>query len=146
MGRLVKIQSISDVITNSSSEVYLIAATEKFKEAFKGFENCFDAIFLTEEDIKKYLIEKNIWEIESDLDNVDIIDHNPLADYTLMDTLESIGKTKEEIVEFFFPIYKPLLGYAIWTQEDTYRWDPLINYINDKTRDHDKDTVEFARY
>ena len=146
MGRLVKIQSISDVITNSSSEVYLIAATEKFKEAFKGFENYFDAIFLTEEDIKKYLIEKNIWEIESDLDNVDIIDHNPLADYNLMDTLESIGKTKEEIVEFFFPIYKPLLGYAIWTQEDTYRWDPLINYINDKTRDHDKDTVEFARY
>lgn len=146
MGRLVKIQSISDVITNSSSEVYLIAATEKFKEAFKGFENYFDAIFLTEEDIKKYLIEKNIWEIESDLDNVDIIDHNPLADYNLMNTLESIGKTKEEIVEFFFPIYKPLLGYAIWTQEDTYRWDPLINYINDKTRDHDKDTVEFARY
>lgn len=146
MGRLVKIQSISDVITNSSSEVYLIAATEKFKEAFKGFENCFDVIFLTEEDIKKYLIEKNIWEIESDLDNVDIIDHNPLADYNLMNTLESIGKTKEEIVEFFFPIYKPLLGYAIWTQEDTYRWDPLINYINDKTRDHDKDTVEFARY
>lgn len=146
MGRLVKIQSISDVITNSSSEVYLIAATEKFKEAFKGFENCFNVIFLTEEDIKKYLIEKNIWEIESDLDNVDIIDHNPLADYNLMDTLESIGKTKEEIVEFFFPIYKPLLGYAIWTQEDTYRWDPLINYINDKTRDHDKDTVEFARY
>ena len=40
MGKLVKIQSISDVITNSSSEVYLMATTEKFKEAFKGFENC----------------------------------------------------------------------------------------------------------
>ena len=146
MGRLVKIQSISDVITNSSSEVYLIAATEKFKEAFKGFENYFDAIFLTEEDIKKYLIEKNEWDIESDLDNIDIIDHNPLANYELMDTLGDIGKTKEEIVEFFFPIYKPLLGYAIWTQEDTYRWDPLINYINDKTRDYDKDTVKIARY
>ena len=145
MGRLVKIQSISDVITNSSSEVYLIAATEKFKEAFKGFENHFDAIFLTEEDIRKYLIEKDIWEIESDLDNIDIIDHNPLADYNLMDTLESIGKTKEEIVEFFFPIYKPLVGYAIWTQEDTYRWDPLVNYINDKTR-KDEDTVQIARY
>ena len=141
MGRLVKIQSISDVITNSSSEVYLIAATEKFKEAFKGFENCFDVIFLTEEDIKKYLIEKNIWEIESDLDYVDIIDHNPLADFNLMDSLENIGKTKEEIVEFFFPVYKPLLGYAIWTQEDTYRWDPLVNYINDKTR-KDEDTIE----
>ena len=146
MGRLVKIQSISDVITNSSSEVYLIAATEKFKEAFKGFENCFDAIFLTEEDIKKYLIEKDIWEIESDLGNIDIIDHNPLANYELMDTLEDIGKTKEEIIDFFFPVYKPLLGYAIWTQEDTYRWDPLINYINDKTRDYDKDTVKIARY
>ena len=127
---LVKILSISDVITNSSSEVYLMATTEKFKEAFKGFENYFNAIFLTEEDIKKYLIEKDIWEIESDLDNIDIIDHNPLADFNLMDTLKSIGKTKEEIVEFFFPIYKPLLGYAIWTQEDTYRWDPLINYID----------------
>ena len=142
MGRLVKIQSISDVITNSSSEVYLMATTEKFKEAFKGFENCFSAIFLTEEDIKKYLIEKDIWEIESDLDYVDIIDHNPLADYCLMDTLENIGKTKEEIVEFFFPIYKPLLGYAIWIQEDTYRWNPLINYINDKTRENEKDTIE----
>lgn len=141
MGRLVKIQSISDVITNSSSEVYLMATTEKFKEAFKGFEKYFRAIFLTEEDIKKYLIEKDIWEIESDLDYVDIIDHNPLADFNLMDSLENIGKTKEEIVEFFFPVYKPLLGYAIWTQEDTYRWDPLVNYINDKTR-KDEDTIE----
>lgn len=141
MGRLVKIQSISDVITNSSSEVYLMATTEKFKEAFKGFEKYFRAIFLTEEDIKKYLIEKDIWEIESDLDYVDIIDHNPLADFNLMDSLKGIGKTKEEIVEFFFPVYKPLLGYAIWTQEDTYRWDPLVNYINDKTR-KDEDTIE----
>ena len=141
MGRLVKIQSISDVITNSSSEVYLMATTEKFKEAFKGFEKYFRAIFLTEEDIKKYLIEKDIWEIESDLDYVDIIDHNPLADFNLMDSLENIGKTKEEIVEFFFPVYKPLLGYAIWTQEDTYRWDPLVNYINDKTR-KDEDSIE----
>lgn len=146
MGRLVKIQSISDVITNSSSEVYLMAVTDKFRESFKGFESYFRAMFLTEEDIKKYLLEKSIWEIEEELDNVDIINHNPLANYELMDTLEDIGKTKEEIIEFFFPIYKPLLGYAIWTQEDTYRWDPLINYINDKTRDHDKDTVEFARY
>lgn len=146
MGRLVKIQSISDVITNSSSEVYLMAVTDKFRESFKGFEGYFRAMFLTEEDIKKYLLEKSIWEIEEELDNVDIINHNPLANYELIDTLEDIGKTKEEIVEFFFPIYKPLLGYAIWTQEDTYRWDPLINYINDKTRDHDKDTVEFARY
>lgn len=141
MGRLVKIQSISDVITNSSSEVYLMATTEKFKEAFKGFEKYFRAIFLTEEDIKKYLLEKDIWEIESDLDYVDIIDHNPLADFNLMDSLENIGKTKEEIVEFFFPVYKPLLGYAIRTQEDTYRWDPLVNYINDKTR-KDEDTIE----
>ena len=141
MGKLVKIQSISDVITNSSSEVYLMATTEKFKEAFKGFEKYFRAIFLTEEDIKKYLIEKDIWEIESDLDYVDIIDHNPLADFNLMDALENIGKTKEEIVEFFFPVYKPLLGHAIWTQEDSYRWDPLVNYINDKTR-KDEDTIE----
>lgn len=143
MGKLVKIQSISDIITNSSSEVYLMAVTEKFKETFKGFENYFSAIFLTEEDIKKYLIEKDIWEIESDLDYVDIINHNPLANFDLMDTLEDIGKTKEEIVEFFFPIYKPLLGYAIWTQEDTYRWDPLVNYINDKTR-KDEDTVKIT--
>lgn len=141
MGRLVKIQSISDVITNSSSEVYLMATTEKFKEAFKGFEKYFRAIFLTEEDIKKYLIEKDIWEIESDLGEVDIIQSNPLGDYYLLNTLENIGKTKEEIVEFFFPVYKPLLGYAIWTQEDTYRWDPLVNYINDKTR-KDEDTIE----
>ena len=118
-----------------------MATTEKFKEAFKGFEKYFRAIFLTEEDIKKYLIEKDIWEIESDLDYVDIIDHNPLADFNLMDALENIGKTKEEIVEFFFPVSKPLLGHAIWTQEDSYRWDPLVNYINDKTR-KDEDTIE----
>ena len=77
--KLVKIKSISGVITNSSTEIYLFQVTDHFKEFFKGSEKYFNVIFLTEEDIKKYLLENDTWRIESDLDYVDIINSNPLG-------------------------------------------------------------------
>ena len=138
---LVKIQSISDIITNSSSEVFCIKATENFQKAFKGFENLFDAIFLTEEDIRKYLIESERWKIESDLDEV--VDYNPLGSWDLWNYVDSTGRTKEETVDFFLPAYKDLLGYAILKKEDNYYCEKLNNYIKEN---RDKDGEEIRKY
>lgn len=142
MGRLVKIQSLSDLITNSSSEVYLCKVTENFKNTFKGLEKAFSAIFFTEEDIKKYLLEKERWELE-DLDEV--LKYNPLSNYELWDWCEEAAeRTKEEIIDFFFPAYKCLLGYALFSREDTYEWDVFDDYLKNRNKDEDK--VAHARY
>ena len=141
MGQLVKIQSVSDVITNSSSEVYCIKATETFKETFKGSENLFSAIFLTEQDIKNYLLESDYWEIESTLE--DVLENNPLGDSGLWDYAEDAGRTKEEVIDFFFPCYKCLLGYAIFTCEDTYNWDLLKTFIGEN-KDKDGEEILYA--
>ena len=126
--KLVKIKSISGVITNSSTEIYLFQVTDHFKEFFKGSEKYFNVIFLTEEDIKKYLLENDMWRIESDLDYVDIINSNPLGNDYFVSVCEELGKTKEEIVEFCFPLYKPLLGYALLTKSDDWTWDKIGEY------------------
>lgn len=138
---LVKIQSISDIITNSSSEVFCIKTTENFQKAFKGFENLFDAIFLTEEDIRKYLIESERWKIECDLDEV--VDYNPLGSWDLWNCIDSTGRTKEETVDFFLPAYKDLLGYAILRKDDNYNCEKLNNYIKEN---RDKDGEEIRKY
>lgn len=126
--KLVKIKSISGVITNSSTEIYLFQVTDHFKEFFKGSEKYFDVIFLTEEDIKKYLLENDTWRIESDLDYVDIINSNPLGNGYFVSICEELGKTKEEIVEFCFSLYKPLLGHALLKKDDTWEWDKIREY------------------
>lgn len=120
----VKIQSVSDVITNSSSEVFLTKVTENFKKAFTEDDHkYFDAIILNEEDLKKWICEKDYWQLE-ELD--EIVDNNPL--FNIYDELEKCGKTLEEAFEFFKNCYTPLIGYAIFTCEDTYNWNKLINY------------------
>ena len=139
MGKLVKIQSLSDLITNSSSEVYLCKVTENFKNTFKGLEKEFSAIFFTEEDIKKYLLESERWKLEEELDN--ILTYNPLGDCNLWDWCkDAAGRTKEEIVDFFFPAYKCLLGYALFEREDTYEWDVFDDYLKNRNKDEDKIT------
>lgn len=120
----IKIQSVSDVITNSSSEVFLTKVTDNFKKVFTEEDHkYFDVIILNEEDLKKWICEKDHWELES-LD--ELVDHNPL--YHIYDTLEDCGKTIEEAFEFFKDCYTPLIGYAIFTCEDTYSWSKLENY------------------
>lgn len=142
---LVKIQSISDIITNSSSEVFCIKVTDNFRNAFKGFEKYFTAIFLTEQDIKDYLIKAEAWNIESDIEESPLMEgfYSPLSDYNVLDVCNQIGKTKEEIVDFFYPAYKHLLGYAIYSCEDTYDWDKLNNYIKEN-KDRDGEDIMYA--
>lgn len=136
--KLVKIKNISGVITNSSTEVYLFQVTDHFKEFFKGLEGYFKVIFLTEEDIRKYLLENDMWVIESDLDYVDVIKSNPLGNNFFLNVCEDLGKTREEIVEFCFPLYKPLLGYALLKKDDTWEWDKIREYCETGNPDVDK--------
>lgn len=123
----VKIQSVSDVITNSSSEVFLTKITENFKKAFTEDDHkYFDAIILNEDDLKKWICEKSYWELE-ELD--ELVDYNPL--FNIYNDLEKCGKTIEEAFEFFKSCYTPLIGYAILVREDCCRWDKLINYYKE---------------
>ena len=66
--QLIKIKSITDVITNSSTEVFLLKNDTAFKEFNNSLETLHaDYIFETEEDVKEYLSESykgNLYEYD----------------------------------------------------------------------------------
>ena len=129
MKRLVKIQSISDIITNSSSEVFVAKINEDFKEFFKGCENLFDAVFYTIEDVKEFCCKSNTY-ILSDLFD-EVLDRNPLGDYNIMDMMEDLGKTKEEVFDFFRKCYEPLVGYAVEEHDNCQCNSKLKDYLKE---------------
>lgn len=117
---LVSIQSISDIITNSSSEVFLTDNKDDIEILDKaGIEY---VKFDTEEDIKNYLFlgEHSLFELD------DLIDRNPFGDYFLMKDLLKYH-TKEEIWEFFKPFYLILLGNAYVNVDRDYYYRKLEN-------------------
>lgn len=128
MRKLVKIQSISDIITNSSSEVFVAKINEDFKEFFKGCENLFDAVFYTIDDVKKFCCESDTWQLE--IFN-EVLDKNPLGDWKIMDMMEDLGKTREEVFDFFKKYYEPLVGYAIESHDDCQCNNKLEDYLKE---------------
>ena len=82
--KLIKIKSISDAITNSSTEVFLVKNDDKFKEFSKDFRYVLPCtVFATEEDVKKYFEEYyNYSSCCYDAEWLsDFLDANPFANY-----------------------------------------------------------------
>lgn len=124
---LFDIQSQSDIITNSSTEVFLLSnengAVEELITAF--LPNChrWVTVFRTEEDVKNYLVEHfNSYDEEiSSLS--ECLEFNPLL--TINDSwnfdpvlMEKYGFTPEKIVDFFFEPYRELVGKAMLSFAD----------------------------
>ena len=136
--KIINIQSVSDIITNSSTEVFVMNSnTDSFKELMGQFMNPvgqYMEVFPTENDVKQYLIE-HFWDCYDSLEIFDdFIDVNPiklLASELYFDK-EKFVKTIniETLVNALFPAYQDLVGKAILTfEDDCYYPDAIDMFI-----------------
>jgi hypothetical protein len=148
--KILNIQSVSDIITNSSSEVFVINAENS---AVKEFINTIGErdksyyldIFETEDDVKKFLV-NNIfhYDVLSDIDG--FIEKNVLktiADYHYpLSNLEEKGVSIEKMVEIFLPLYSCLVGKVVLNFEDDCGYPSWIDDIISFSRKNN--LIEFS--
>ena len=121
------IQSFSDLITNSSSEVFVSLPNEDLINILKdwGIEyKCYN----TEEELRK-AVKENPWDFEG------ITIYNPYQDYCVLENLLKV-KTDDQIWEFFKDCYIGLIGKIIVDVDRDYLYckhrdfdDSIYNYI-----------------
>lgn len=122
---LLKIKSITDVITNSSTEVFLLKNTNAFKELNDSLRSLkADYIFDSEEGLKEYLSDayNDVYYKYDYLSS--FLDSNPLANYDFVNIVKNeLKKSFDETWEFVKSCYLPLIGYAVISVEDSYLSD-----------------------
>lgn len=101
---LIQIQSISDIITNSSSEVFISASNEELLKILKDWGIEYKC-YTTEEELRK-AVEDAPWDFD------EITTYNPYNSYNLMEDLREM-KSPDSIWEFFKQFYIELLGKII---------------------------------
>lgn len=130
MVRLYKISSVSDVITNSSSEVFVPKLDDKFKEIIKKLEFMDFYIFETKEDVKNFVLE-SITPDKNDYIDCDMLaylfecgflnfiyeDSFSFRDF-LIYCYDKLNKTPQDIYDFLSPVFEPLIGHAYDIIED----------------------------
>ena len=140
---LLNIQSQSDIITNSSTEVFILnnensAVEELMNELLKTCKH-WVKVLKTEEDVKQYLLD-NFDAYGDGLEEIDdMLDFNPLLhlnDHWTFDPakMEEYGFTREKLVDFFFEPYKKLVGKAILSFADDCGVPDEIWYFTDAVR------------
>ena len=150
-----KIRSKSDVITNSSSEVFCFKIDSlEYKELKELIPEIEFTEFKTWDDIRNYVTSKEYW--EWDLTKYAQCTHGkgavePKFDFyggyqymDFRDDLRFAGKTDDEIWEFFKFGYENVLGlayYTIYEGEKQPQWkDKYWDWVIEKDR---KETKEF---
>lgn len=118
--KILDIQSVSDIITNSSSEVFIINTNnDSLLELINPLDNdesgAYSYRYLkTEEDVKIFLQELINDDTISDL--TEYLTNNPLAllfyDYTIKD-FEKMGVNVNKLLDSFMPVYNKLVGKVI---------------------------------
>ena len=98
------IQSFSDIITNSSSEVFISAPNEELMKILKDWGIWYKC-YNTEEELRK-AVEEDPWDFD------EITTYNPYYNYNLMEELREM-KSSDSIWEFFKQFYTGLLGKVI---------------------------------
>ena len=122
------IQSFSDIITNSSSEVFVSYPNEELLKILEdwGIEyKCYN----TEEELRK-AVEEHPWDFD------DITTHNPYYTYTLIEDLREM-KSADSIWEFFKQFYIGLLGKIIV--------DVDRDYLYRKHQESDKNIFDYVK-
>ena len=118
------IQSISDLITNSSSEVFLFETNDALRSFFKenkffgGIATTFDTI----EDVKKFVMEQS-YEVEV-LDLLSVVKYTGCDWGCLYDSIKDY-KTPDEIFDFFKFKFEDLVGKTIVQIDNNYS-DELV--------------------
>lgn len=139
-----KIKNISDVITNSSNEVFCFKTDDPF---YFEVKNKIPEIEFTEfntfEDIRKYVTSKYYY--EWDLYNFSQNTHGekdciPLFDFygnqECKSFVEFSEKTEDEIWEFFKDGYKNLLGYSFYKIDEGCHPSWLKKYNELESKNH----------
>ena len=116
------IQSFSDIITNSSSEVFISAPNEELINILKEW-GIWHKCYNTEEELRK-AVEEDPWDFD------EITTYNPYYNYNLMEELREM-KSSDSIWEFFKQFYTGLLGKIIVDVDRDYlyrkQYDTGIN-------------------
>ena len=116
------IQSFSDIITNSSSEVFISAPNEELMKILEDWGIWYKC-YTTEEELRK-AVEEDPWDFE------EITTYNPYYNYNLMEELREM-KSSDSIWEFFKQFYTGLLGKVIVDVDRDYlyrkQYDTGIN-------------------
>lgn len=97
------IQSFSDIITNSSSEVFVSSSSNELLQALKELNIDYDC-YHNEEELRK-AVEENPWDFD------EIVEFNPYREWWL-DDIKS-RKTCDELWDFFKIFYTDLIGKII---------------------------------
>ena len=116
------IQSFSDIITNSSSEVFISAPNKELMKILKDWGIWYKC-YNTEEELRK-AVEEDPWDFD------EITTYNPYYNYNLMEELREM-KSSDSIWEFFKQFYTGLLGKIIVDVDRDYlyrkQYDTGIN-------------------
>lgn len=116
------IQSFSDIITNSSSEVFISAPNEELMKILEDWGIWYKC-YTTEEELRK-AVEEDPWDFD------EITTYNPYYNYNLMEELREM-KNSDSIWEFFKQFYTGLLGKVIVDVDRDYlyrkQYDTGIN-------------------
>ena len=97
------VQSFSDIITNSSSEVFVSSSSDELLQALKELNIDYDC-YHNEEELRK-AVEEDSWDFD------EIVEFNPYRQWWF-DDIKS-RKTCDELWDFFKVFYMDLIGKII---------------------------------
>ena len=97
------IQSFSDIITNSSSEVFVSSSSDELLQALKELNIDYDC-YHNEEELRK-AVEENYWDVD------EVVVFNTYGEWWIADI--KARKTCDELWEFFKSFYIDLIGKII---------------------------------
>ena len=104
------IQSFSDIITNSSSEVFVSSSSDELLQALKELNIDYDC-YHNEEELRK-AVEENYWDFD------EVVEFNPYGEWWFADI--KARKTCDELWEFFKSFYIDLIGKIIINVDRDY--------------------------
>ena len=111
------IQSFSDIITNSSSEVFVSSSSDELLQALKELNIDYDC-YHNEEELRK-AVEENSWDFD------EIVEFNPYREWWF-DEIKS-RKTCDEVWNFFKSFYMDLIGKVIVDVDRDYLYTKQSN-------------------
>ena len=115
---LIPIQTFSDIITNSSSEVYISEKNEKLIKTLKA--NGIYYYDFTDEAVLRDFVENQFYEL------YDVVEYNPYADFDLRDGFRK-HYTEDQMWETLKPFYKQLFGKVYINIDRDYLFELEVN-------------------
>lgn len=115
---LIPVQTFSDIITNSSSEVYISEKNEKLIKTLKA--NGIYYYDFTDEAVLREFVENQFYEL------YDVVPYNPYADYELREGFKT-HYTEDQTWEILKPFYKQLLNKVYINIDRDYLFDLEVN-------------------